>query len=105
MSRHAAGRGACACAVLLLLAVSPAPAGPQHPAGVIYLKAGHVLKGSVVQPSETIIDPGSGQPVTIRQGLFILDDICRRFFFSHAYVDRASPQPFDYGKVVEWKRA
>jgi pimeloyl-ACP methyl ester carboxylesterase len=101
MSRHAARRAPLACAALLLAAAA-ALAKPDDHAGVVYLKDGHVLKGYVVQPSETIVDPISQVPVTLHKGIFVMDDFCRRFFFSHAYVERAENQPFDYGKVVKW---
>ncbi len=47
-----------------------------------------------MQPTETFIDPVSKESITIHNGIFLLDDLCRRFFFSHAYVDRAEKGDF-----------
>jgi dienelactone hydrolase len=106
MSRHAAARGRLACAAVLLLAAPGAvPAKEQLPPAAVTLKDGLVLRGYVVQPSETIIDPVSQTPITIHKGLFLVDDFCRRFFFSHAYVDHADTRPFDIGKVYYAKRS
>jgi dienelactone hydrolase len=96
MSRHAA--------VLLLLA-GPAAAfaqvtKPQLPPAAVTLKDGHVLRGFVVQPTETILDPVSNAPITLHKGLFLVDDLCRRFFFSHGYVDHADTRDFPIGPYV-----
>ncbi len=104
MSRHAAVRARLACAAVLLLAAAPASAKEELPGAVVTLKDGHVLKGYVVQPSETIIDPYSGEAITLHKGLFLVDDYCRRFFFSHAYVDHADTRPFEIGKYVQYPR-
>src|SRR5690349_14065960 len=105
MSRHAAARGGLACAAALLLLAAPAAAlaqatKPNLQPAAITLKDGHVLRGFVVQPSETIIDPINQTPITIHKGLFLVDDLCRRFFFSHAYVDHADNREFAMGPYV-----
>jgi len=87
----AAGRLAC---VAVLLAAPMALAGKDAPSGIITLKDGYVFKGDVQQPTETIIDPFSQQPVTLHQGIFLVDDVCRRFFFSHAYGEKAETRPY-----------
>jgi hypothetical protein len=97
MSRQAAARGGLACAAALLL-LAAAPAKEQLQPAAVTLKDGHVLRGYVVQPSETIIDPINQTPITIHKGLFLVDDLCRRFFFSHAYVDHADNREFDPGR-------
>src|SRR5581483_12096923 len=80
------------------------PAKEQLQPAAVTLKDGHVLRGYVVQPSETIIDPYSNQPITLHKGLFLVDDYCRRFFFSHAYVDHADNRDFSYGSILFSKR-
>jgi pimeloyl-ACP methyl ester carboxylesterase len=106
MSRLAAARGSLACAAILLLAATAALAREDKHGAVVYLKDGYVLKGVVLQASsETIIDPVSSQPVTLHTGAFLVDDYCRRTFFSHGYVDRSEPRPFDLGNEIEFKRA
>ncbi len=105
MSRHAAARGRLACAAVLLLAAVPASAKEQLQPAAVTLKDGHVLRGYVVQPSEEIIDPYSHTPIVLHKGLFLVDDYCRRFFFSHAYVDHADTRPFDVGKEVPFPRS
>src|SRR5262249_19147815 len=94
-----------ACAAVLLLAAPGVVFAQKQQAAAITLKDGHVLKGYVVQPSETIIDPISQAPITIHKGLFLVDDYCRRFFFSHAYVDHADNGTFELGKIVEYPRS
>jgi hypothetical protein len=103
MPRPTAATRRLAWAAVLLLAAGPALAKNKLPTGVVYLKDGGVLKGFVRQPSETFIDPASGQPVELHKGIFVVDDYCRRYFFSHAFVDRAESRDFDIGKIVEWK--
>jgi pimeloyl-ACP methyl ester carboxylesterase len=100
MSRYAA-RAALGCAAVQLFAVAAALAGPNDHGGAVHLKDGFVLKGYVGQPVETILDPASGQPVTIHKGMFIVTDLCRYFFFSHAYVDHADSRPVDRGTEVK----
>jgi pimeloyl-ACP methyl ester carboxylesterase len=106
MSRHAAARGCLARAAVLLLLAAPGAAlaqGKLQPSAVT-LKDGQVLRGFVVQPSETIIDPYSQAPVTIHKGLFLVHDYCRIFFFSHAYVDHAENRAFDFGRILDARR-
>jgi dienelactone hydrolase len=91
-------------AVLLLTTPAALAAPPEKQSGVIYLKDGFVLKGYVVQPSETIIDPFSQQPITLHQGIFLVDDGCRRYMFSHGHVERAEYRPFDLGRAVSFPR-
>jgi pimeloyl-ACP methyl ester carboxylesterase len=105
MSRLAAARGPLACAAVLLLAAPAALAADDKLGAVIYLKDGHAIKGRVLQRSEVIIDSASGQTVTIHQGNYMVDDYCRRFFFSHFYLDRSEGRPFDLGNPVEFPRA
>jgi pimeloyl-ACP methyl ester carboxylesterase len=104
MSRLTAA-GRLACAAVLLVTAPAARAANNPPPAAVYLKDGHVLKGYVVQPSETIVDPISQQPITLHKGIFLVDDLCRRFFFSHAYVDHAETRPFDPGKYFLDKRS
>ncbi|HEX5271041.1 MAG TPA: hypothetical protein VFW33_11155, partial [Gemmataceae bacterium] len=100
MSSHAAARGPLACAAAVLLLAAPAPAKTELQPAAVTLKDGTVLRGYVVQPTETIIDPYSSTPITIHKGLFLVDDYCRRFFFSHAYVDHADTREFSPGTYV-----
>jgi len=96
MPRHAA-RGSLACVAVLLLAPVLFAAGTRDlHAGVIYLKDGQVLRGYVTQPTEDYIDPVSKESYTIHKGIFLVDDLVRRFLFSHAYVDHAEGRPFDF---------
>jgi dienelactone hydrolase len=98
MSRHV-------CAVLFLLAAPAALlAQKAPPPSAITLKDGTVLRGYVVQPSETTIDPYSKAPVILHKGIFLVHDYCRLFFFSHAYVDHAEPQPLDISPVIDVRR-
>jgi hypothetical protein len=99
MPRHAATRH-FACAVLILAAPAAFAAPPQGAA--VILRDGHVLRGYVMQPSETIVDPISHEPITLHKGIFLVDDLCRRYFFSHAYVDRAENRDFDIGRRLTW---
>jgi pimeloyl-ACP methyl ester carboxylesterase len=102
MSRPSAATRRLAWAAVLLVAAPPAFAR-NLPTGVVYLKDGTVLKGYVLQPSEDIVDPVSSQLVRLHKGIFVVDDMCRRYFFSHAWVDHADTRDFDLGKVVRWK--
>jgi pimeloyl-ACP methyl ester carboxylesterase len=99
MSYHTAATRHLAWAAVLLLAPA-AFAGPHD--GVIYLKDGRVLKGVVIQSTETIIDPVNKDLITLHKGIFVLDDYCRRYFFSHAFVDHADSREFDLGTRVVW---
>jgi acetyl esterase/lipase len=100
MPRHAAAARRLAWAVLLLAA--PASFAAKKDPAVVYLTDGHVLRGYVLQPTETIIDPVSQAPITLHKGIFLVDDFCRRYYFSHAYVDRAETRDFDVGKQIKW---
>lgn len=104
MPSHAATRRLACAAVLLLAAAPAAPAAIKDQAGLIFLKDGHVIKGYVLQPSESFVDPVTLESYTVHKGIFLVDDMCRRFFFSHAYVEKADYRPFDTGKEYAWTR-
>ncbi|MFL5245895.1 MAG: hypothetical protein ACJ8FY_27805 [Gemmataceae bacterium] len=52
----------------------------------ILLKDGHLLKGYVKRESKTIVDPASHEPIVLREGFFLINDLARSTLFSPTQV-------------------
>src|SRR5262245_35889330 len=62
---------------------------PDARADLVFFKDGVVMQGKVVREKKTILDPGSGKPVTLSEGFFLLETGARSILFSPAQVERA----------------
>jgi pimeloyl-ACP methyl ester carboxylesterase len=73
---------------LLFLALFALPLPDAH-ADLVFFKDGVVMQGKVVREKKTILDPASGQPVSLSEGFFLLETAARSILFSPAQVERA----------------
>jgi predicted esterase len=76
---------------LVILAGLPAAALAQRPEVLVVFKDGATIKGKLVQKTDLLVDPGTGQSFIIpANGSFLyLDDDIRRIYFSPNHVQEA----------------
>jgi hypothetical protein len=79
-------------AALAWLAAVPAARADKPQVGTILFKDGFSLEGYVVREKKTIVDPASGQPLTLQEGFFLVDDLARHVIFSPGQIQKVVPE-------------